>query len=378
MIQIAELLDRPIAFQRGFVRIGAGITGALMLSQAVYWSKRTRQGDGWFYKTQAEWMEETGLTRYEQEGARKKLCALGILAEAKRGVPCKTFYKVDFQQLSMLLLQYAENPQTGMRETSEQGGVKHASNVAENQQPITEITQRLSETNPENTSAKPLSDSPTDAVYPKWFEVLYASYPPDTSDKLATLTQCSRLLATGHQVADLMAAMERYTLSVRDGAFMPAQEFFGSAGNISAQWGVEFDAKPAESESAVVLRIFKHWQERMNHPGSRLDDKRRKLIAKALKLGYAEENLIAAIDGCAKSAYHMGQNDSGKVYDSIDLIFRSADKIDGFIKTNSLPIRQSSASAGSRERFSPAAFHARQEAKSGQVIGNGLEALNHG
>lgn len=82
---IAHLLDRPIAYQRAFVDLGAGITGAVFLSQAVYWSKRTDDDDGWFWKTQEEWAEETGLSRAEQEGARGKLRQIGILVERRRG-----------------------------------------------------------------------------------------------------------------------------------------------------------------------------------------------------------------------------------------------------------------------------------------------------
>ncbi len=133
-------LDRPIAFHRVFVALGAGITGAVMLSQAVYWSSRTDDKCGWFYKTQPEWEDETGLTRYEQEGARKKLKALGILEEVKRGVPCKTFYRVNFSVLDNCLIQFAENHQTSSQKTSKQAGGKSASKPVENQQSITEIT----------------------------------------------------------------------------------------------------------------------------------------------------------------------------------------------------------------------------------------------
>lgn len=100
---IPKLLDRPIAFHRCFVDIGCGITGALMLSQAVYWSKRTRDGDGWFYKTQAEWMEETGLSRTEQEKARRTLRALGVIDEVRKGVPAKLYYRVNDERLTMAL-----------------------------------------------------------------------------------------------------------------------------------------------------------------------------------------------------------------------------------------------------------------------------------
>lgn len=111
MIAFADLMDRPIAFQRPLVRLGAGITGALMLSQAIYWSRRTDDADGWFYKSQPEWEDETGLTRYEQEGARKALCKLGVLEEVRQGVPAKLFYRVNFDRIRAILI--GEKPQTG-------------------------------------------------------------------------------------------------------------------------------------------------------------------------------------------------------------------------------------------------------------------------
>ncbi|MCA2438585.1 hypothetical protein R7Z80_01650 [Vibrio sp. 1733] len=89
-----EYLDRPIAFHRSFVKMGIGITGALMLSQSIYWSRRTN-ASGWFYKTQEEWQDETGMTRRELDTARKKLRQLGILEEKKQGVPCRVFYRIN-------------------------------------------------------------------------------------------------------------------------------------------------------------------------------------------------------------------------------------------------------------------------------------------
>lgn len=132
MTSVAELLDRPIAFQRAFVRLGAGITGALMLSQAVYWSRRTDDDSDWFYKTQAEWEDETGLTRHEQETARSKLCKLGILEEMKRGIPCKLFFRVNLEKLSTYLLSGLS--QTSMRKTSNPVCGKPANWDAGNQQ----------------------------------------------------------------------------------------------------------------------------------------------------------------------------------------------------------------------------------------------------
>lgn len=100
---ISDFLDRPIAFHRVFVSISGSVTGAVFLSQALYWSKRTTSSDGFFYKTQAEWEEETGLSRREQETVRKRLKAIGILSEALRGTPAKLYYKVEIDVLESAL-----------------------------------------------------------------------------------------------------------------------------------------------------------------------------------------------------------------------------------------------------------------------------------
>lgn len=102
-MMLADLLDRPIAFHRAFVTLGGGVNGALLLSQAVYWSRRTADGGGWFFKTQTEWTEETGLSRREQEGARRALTASGVLQEDRRGVPARLFYRVDFEVMERAL-----------------------------------------------------------------------------------------------------------------------------------------------------------------------------------------------------------------------------------------------------------------------------------
>lgn len=136
---VIELLDRPVAYQRCFVRLGIGVTGALMLSQAVYWSKRTDDKQGWFYKSQEEWEEETGLSRTEQETARKRLIKAGVMEEDRRGLPARLFYRVRTEELEAKLLattsrkprlrkscnqecgkpadQSAENLQAGLQET---------------------------------------------------------------------------------------------------------------------------------------------------------------------------------------------------------------------------------------------------------------------
>jgi hypothetical protein len=97
------LPDRPIAFNRDFVRIGCGVKGALMLSQAIYWCKRTTTDDGSFWKTQEEWEEETGLTRHEQINALKVLKKLDFIEVEKRGIPAKNHYIINIDKILSML-----------------------------------------------------------------------------------------------------------------------------------------------------------------------------------------------------------------------------------------------------------------------------------
>lgn len=89
-----------------------------------------------------------------------------------------------------------------------------------------------------------------------------------------------------------------------------------------------------------VSEIFEHWKSVMNHPRSKLDSPRTRLIEARLK-DYSVEDLKLAIDGCANSPHHMGQNDNGMIYDSIELIFRNNGKVDQFIGFNTR-VRQKS------------------------------------
>lgn len=107
MGSLIQLLDRPIAYQPAFAQLRAGKVksgpaAAVLLSQLVYWHNRM---DGeWLYKTREDIKKETGLSRDEQETARKRLVALGVLQEELRGVPATVHYRINTERLEALLL----------------------------------------------------------------------------------------------------------------------------------------------------------------------------------------------------------------------------------------------------------------------------------
>jgi hypothetical protein len=109
---IKKLLGRPVAYYVSLAQIGGSVNAGLVISQALYWAGRTSDPDGWFYKSQADWQSEIGLTRSELDGARALLRKANLIHEAVKGFPAKTHYRVNLLVLREKLSQFAENQQT--------------------------------------------------------------------------------------------------------------------------------------------------------------------------------------------------------------------------------------------------------------------------
>ena len=63
-----------------------------------------------------------------------------------------------------------------------------------------------------------------------------------------------------------------------------------------------------------------------------MDAKRQKLITDRLNDGYSEDDLKMAALGIASCPWNQGQNPDRKIYDSVELCYRNADKVDMFIR----------------------------------------------
>ncbi len=94
------------------------------------------------------------------------------------------------------------------------------------------------------------------------------------------------------------------------------------------------DSTQPVSASQDVIELFNYWKETLNHPKAKLDKKRKAKIEQALK-DYPIDTLKAAVDGCKRSNFHMGQNPLGAIHDGIDLIFRDAEHVERFSSMSS-------------------------------------------
>lgn len=61
-----------------------------------------------------------------------------------------------------------------------------------------------------------------------------------------------------------------------------------------------------------------------------LDEKRRLKVAAAIA-DYGVDECKKAIDGCARSDFHMGRNKQKKRYDDLELILRDQDHVERFL-----------------------------------------------
>ncbi|WP_265452808.1 hypothetical protein [Enterobacter hormaechei] len=265
MSNFLQLVDRPIAFQRSFVRLGVGITGALLLSQIVYWQNRME--GNWFYKTQTDLEEETGLTRYEQEGARKKLVSCGVLEEAKRGIPAKLYFRVNQERLEELLL--GENQHAGMGKTNKQGCGISANSDAENQHAgmgktneqscgnsasihtvdYQETTQKI---NTENKYLGASAEADTSKVksstdYSPAFEEAWQAYPKRSggNNKLSAFKAWNARIKQGVKPETMLEGVKRYAAfmasegKIGTSFVKQAATFFGPDKHFDEPWLVE-------------------------------------------------------------------------------------------------------------------------------------------
>lgn len=94
--------------------------------------------------------------------------------------------------------------------------------------------------------------------------------------------------------------------------------------------GEQGTGNAAEAALSPSEHVFAEWKDSTGKNGNTaFSTKRRRLIESALK-DYPIEDLLDAVRGWSKSPFHCGNNESVKVYNSIELILRDAEHIEQF------------------------------------------------
>jgi hypothetical protein len=86
---------------------------------------------------------------------------------------------------------------------------------------------------------------------------------------------------------------------------------------------------PATAQNDVRV-VFDAWCTATNRTDrTRLDDKRRRVIAQALK-SYPVDDLVDAVRGWRHSTFHTGTNENRRVYNDLSLLLRDSEHIERF------------------------------------------------
>jgi len=102
-----------LVIPRVFIDFTGDHLAALLLSQILYWSDRTDDPEGWFYKTADEWQAELGMSAYQVKRAAAVLAPLGIESRVRKvKLTPKSHYRVDMKRFTDLFMQFLENQET--------------------------------------------------------------------------------------------------------------------------------------------------------------------------------------------------------------------------------------------------------------------------
>jgi hypothetical protein len=110
-------LGRPVVYYPSLNALTGSVVATVFLANLFQWSGTQRDPDGWIYKTQEEIEAETGLSRREQETARKQLRAATLLREERRGVPARLYYLIQVETLNAAWEEFLANKNGGNRHT---------------------------------------------------------------------------------------------------------------------------------------------------------------------------------------------------------------------------------------------------------------------
>jgi hypothetical protein len=112
------LPNRVVGYSPDLARMVGGATTGLFLNQLLFLSDKGANPEGWVYKSEQEMGKETGLTKREQQTARRKLLSLGVIVIMRGGFRNTYHFKVIWEKLYQVIAGI-KRPQTVPTEKSE-------------------------------------------------------------------------------------------------------------------------------------------------------------------------------------------------------------------------------------------------------------------
>ena len=107
--KVKDLLPhQTVAYSPHLARAVGGATIGLFLSQLLFLSDKGHDPNGWVYKSEQEMGRETGLTKREQQTARRKLLALGVIQIVRQGFKFTYHFRIVWERLYQVIQQFQQ------------------------------------------------------------------------------------------------------------------------------------------------------------------------------------------------------------------------------------------------------------------------------
>lgn len=132
-----------------YIRAMGSIDGGLLLSQMIYWSDKGKREDGYFYKTYAEWEDETTLSKYEVSKNVAIMVSAGFLQtiiKKANGAPT-VHYKFSIDEFQQWIVKKLDN------------GIDSFLTI-DSEETSQSLTETTSETTPETTTDNDNKEQP--------------------------------------------------------------------------------------------------------------------------------------------------------------------------------------------------------------------------
>lgn len=132
---LEQYQENPIAFHRIYSTITKGVATGLLFSQLMYWDKVMKHQD--FYKTDKDFCNELSIGMKEFRNSKAKLVKLGLVETYLKGVPAKTYYKVNRDALLDMISSLAQRDKLDCPKGTNKNGPKGQTIYTENTSDIT-------------------------------------------------------------------------------------------------------------------------------------------------------------------------------------------------------------------------------------------------
>lgn len=99
-----------------------GIENGYLLTALIEASDILADEEGWFYQTVENIEDITTLNKYKQLQGIKVLVEAGVLEQINKGVPCKRYFRINFEMIEEIVFGAVENLTTRCQKTGQLDG----------------------------------------------------------------------------------------------------------------------------------------------------------------------------------------------------------------------------------------------------------------